>query len=670
MSAIIDYTTEDLELIAGLPDAEKERIGILKDLLQRVIDAPSRRTEIRMIERELDTRGFDEKSIYRALDVWETTGSLFELARKKYKDIVREIKELTPEERDLFRTYIMANQRGKLRPAHKVLMRDLRNGKVFPGIGSWKDLYRRDFCRRPPDQFPKQYIPKGWSYSTFLTCKLTPFQVKAITIGLQSAKQHAPMVFPTRVGLEVGQFQTADDLWHDCDINLLGINDRSMRPLEYNFMDIFSAKKFAYGLKPMEWDQEAGKRRTLNRRDFLFLFCHVLTEYGYRPAGTTFSFELGAANLTNNKILDIIGRATNHAITFHHGGIDRKASVPGLFDAPAKGNPRVKALLESHHNMMHNATAHLPARIGKDRDHRPEEYSGRSAYNRAMIKAIQALPADLVEQLRWPVPLFNTYSLAIDQIYREIEDRIDHDIEGFEAARLVTWEYRLSDGPEWTPCEFYYAATPEERAAIDMVIRNNPARMNPRKMSPAEVYDQGRAKLKRIPHYVVPMLLAAADEDYARPVKVDKSGYIMFDDRELHTDQVIFKADLIKNNGVIAPLTPGMEFLSYINPFDTRYLYLSLPGKDKGAFVGLCRRQEVVSPANREAVKHAQAEQRKETLRLLKPLEKLGAQIGRDAYADDKHNAEIYKLAHAAVDFTKRPVDEYAGISVVDELNS
>jgi hypothetical protein len=380
--------------------------------------------------------------------------------------------------------------------------------------------------------------------------------------------------------------------------------------------------------------------------------------------------EHGTANAPD-AVFELLRTLTHGAITVNRGGIDRRASIPGWYDGPAKGNPRFKALVEAHHTLDHNARAHLVGQIGRGRDFRPEEYSGRSAFNKALLQAVAALPPSLVEMIRWPFPLFSQYEMGWRQISDIVEDRKDHDIEGFVAAGLVKWEFKTAPGLAPTPGEVYDALSPEEKAALDVIIRK-PGMITNRVMSPREAFERGRGKLRKIPHYAVPLILRAGGEDISRPVTVSNNHQIIFDDREFSTDKIVFLAELITPSGRVVNLTPGQEFSAHINPFDTSFIYLSEIGKKDGAFIGLCKRWEIVSQADQEAIGRAKTESAKQVMKLLRPVARRGAAITRARREDDEHHLKILETAHAAHDFTKTVKSEkdlHDEIDLIEELN-
>ncbi|HMP73858.1 MAG TPA: hypothetical protein PKE55_11410 [Kiritimatiellia bacterium] len=671
MIALVDTLSEpDALFWAMLPQDERDRLAVWESIIRRIDEADRKDQEVKQIAAEYRFRkGFSVAQINRRYYAFKADG-LLGVTKACYRAKFEERPKVTKHEIELFRWYMQRNQRCKFKPAHRQMIRDLHEGAVFDHIGSWLDLWRRDFPgQQPPPICPHDFIPKGWSYSNFMLYKLTKFEQVAASVGRQAARNLRPLVFTTRVGLEVMQYVIFDDVWHDAEVNLLGVNRRSRRPLELAALDLYSAHKFAYGLKPMI--QEGDKWKQLTARDMLFLVAHVLCNIGYRPGGTIFVLEHGTACLPG-WCIDIIRKLTAGMVDINQSGIDRRASIPGLYDGPAKGNPNFKAALESRHALSHNEMADqflIPGQTGKDRNHAPEESAGRSTYNETLIRACAAMPEHLIEQIRWPITPFHSYANFFHQVTQRIEDRTNHTIEGFEQAGLVKWMFRLSPGIAPLDGSIYDQASPEERAAFDVILRK-PGNVIHRLMSPREVFETGRPTLKRLPHYAVPMILGP---DGARPVTVGDNAMIVISDEDLSIETLRYTNEMITPSGRIEILPPGTCWQAHVNPFDPRLMYISKSGRDEGAFLGVCKLWETVSRADLEEVKRMQAESAKFEGRLLRPLARRGAAITRAAAQDRANNAHVVQLAHAAAGATAKPrseADDIAEISVVQEINN
>lgn len=541
-------------------------------------------------------------------------------------------RKLPPQVIEKFCSFCDRNQR-KNRPAWRKFIRWLQGGGYIPDVGTWRDLWIAEHGpSNVPERCPADYVPRGWTYGNLQRHAPTIFEQTAARIGRSAAAAFRPLVFSSRVGLKVGQYIMFDDLWHDIQVNYIGVNRRSMRPLELCAIDVFSGCKFAYGLKPM-METDEGTQIRLKEREMLFLLAHILSNIGYRADGTMLLVEHGTATIRE----DLERRLhdwTGGAIRVNRSGIDGAAAFAGVFEGRPKGNFRFKALLESSHGLFHNEIAQLPGQMGSARDRQPEEFYGRDKHNQALIKAMAALPAERAKMLALPFLEWNQYFGIYSDLVNIINGRTWHKLEGWIEAGLVSHEYRLADHLPWLPAESIASLPPHERALVNSIAAQ-PGRARVRRLSPAEVFDRGRVDLERLPHCFAPLILG---RDNGVERRVTRQHLFEFEDRDLGPATYRYTAEMLTQEGRTEILKPGNTYLTHVIPFNPQILYISRPD---GAFLGVCRAWETVRKDATEALHRQMGAAARLEKKLLAPIARRGADLVRERIAAAQNNAAV-----------------------------
>lgn len=483
------------------------------------------------------------------------------------------VHKLPPAFLDHWRKVCEDNQRN-CKQAYKILIHHWRHTDAeIPGYTT-------------PPKASRGGVPRGWTYGNLMRFAPSKFERKVARIGRSAAADLRPLVLTTRVGLECGQFYLFDDLEHDVKVNFVGVNRQALRPLELCALDLFSACKVAYGLKPtVEGDD--GAKQKIKERDMRFLLAYLLTQIGYRRAGTALVVEHGTAAIRED-IERILFDQTAGAITVQRSGIEGAPALHGWYEGRGKGNFRFKAALESHHNLTHNVTAALPGQMGLNRDHSPEELHGREKANKLLLKACESLAPEKVALLRFPFVQFHQFHAILDDIYRFINARHEHELEGFEAAGLVAQEYRLATTEKrWLPGETLSKLSTEQQDAVLALIQQ-PGLSRCRKLAPVEVWEQGRRGLVKLPVWCVPDILG---HDLAIERKVGADGLFCFEDRELAAAPFRYLARAMNRDGYEVLLRDGETYQTFVNPFALDQLVVC---DVRGGYIGTCRRLESV----------------------------------------------------------------------------
>lgn len=473
------------------------------------------------------------------------------------------------------------NQRAA-RPAYRALVRAFFAGEPIPGVA--------------PD-VSRKTLPRGWSYANFMRHAPSKFELTALRIGRSAARSMGPLVYTTRRDLWPGSHYLFDDMVHDHFVNVLD-RRQAGRPMEFHALDLRSACKFAWGMRVRTENEITGRMEGLREENMRAIVAVVLGRDGYHgERGTEMVVEHGTAAIRED-LERLLYDLTGGRVTVRRSGIEGDPAHVGQYAGRGKGNFRFKAALESLGNLIHNEMGFLPGQAGLSTDRRPEELHGLLRHNDALVAAFAGLAVsrpDLAGALRMPVMSDRQFVEVAMEVYRRINDRTDHRLEGWDL---------------WV--------RPDER---------DPSRV--RRMSPTEVWVAGRPELTRLRSELVALVLYrdAAEERTVR------GGEIEFRDSEVSSDELRFACTGHRD---------GEKFQAVLNPFDPERLFLF---DARRRFVGVAPRIARVSRADHEAVCRAMGDANHRLAKLLEPVAALGSEIARQRIADARHNAAVLEEA-------------------------
>jgi len=584
--ALSPYESKDF---LDLPLAERQAVHTWMSVVESADGSPNKSVAFRALASQYGhLPGFSEPTIRAKYYAWLKAGRSWTalVNRAKAPEFSGTEKTSAASKKALvavYKRYAENNQRSSLQ-AWNQLMRDLFCGVRLQGIGSWKDLYEAEFKRPAPEQPPAGWVPRGMSYRTLQNiASLTKFESTASRIGMAAASSYLPHVFTTRVGLLPGQVYEFDDLFHDLNVNFLGVNRKALRPLEFACMDVASGRKIAYGLKP-EILRDDGTRERLNEREMRFLVAHVLANVGFRRDGCAMVIEHGTATI-RPEVREHIARISNKSVRFETSGFLGESVHKGLFPGRSKGNFRVKAALESSHRIYHNAAAALPGQVGMNsRDNKPEQLEAMDRYNSLVLQAAKSLPAELAARLMYPVVAFSDYSDFYAEFVGQIDRTEAHELEGFEQNRWTVSEWRMGEGYPWASCDMIDAMEPAQAAACRAVAAM-PGNHRGRLMSRLEVWNAYSNELVKVSPYHLSEVLG---EPCMRLEAPDEHGVIEFENRYYGPGKHRYLGHVIAPDGTARELQRGRTYQFYLSPYDQAKALVVDP--DNGVVVGMAPR--------------------------------------------------------------------------------
>jgi len=595
---------------------------------------------------------------------------------------------LPPQFLEYWKGLCSRNQR-KSRPQYRALIRRWRSWQAESSSPSAISAASCSAFRIPgydtcPPDCGKGY-PSGWSERNLYHHLPSKFELTAQRIGRAAAAPYRPKVLTTRVGLQVMQYIMFDDFWHDFKVNVLKsgahTSSRACRLLQFHALDLLSGCLFAHGTKPAIESEMTGVEERLKEREMVLLVAHVLSHWGFRRQGTVLIMEHRTATLpeaVEQRLLEL----TAGRVTVQRGPMEGAAAFAGAFAGRGKGNFRFKAHLESLGNLIHNETADtllIPGQTGSNsRINCPEELHGREQYNNQLIRALQALPPERAQMLQFPfLELTKARHLLLD-IFSLINNRIDHDLEGWLNAGFTQEEFRLPTGDrrdsreltEWLPVQRLLAMPPENRAAIEALLASSDSARSAdcqsavsqvanlqvpltrtRKLSPYEVFNHGRSDLVHLNDTELALLIGPSLA-HPNPVTV-RNGLLEYIDADI--GQVTFEAVISATSCSTSSPPSATSAASCSNsrrlPDREKYQAALIPFQpDKlflwdaaGRFIGVCPAWDRVSRADAEGLQRQFGRARKAESDLLRPIAQRGAELTKQRIAMHQHNAAVLK---------------------------
>ena len=578
----------------ALPSSVKAKFYDAREIFRKMAESVKSGKSLRSAAREASEKFGITPSKARRLfkEVQDSNGHWTSFIDTRHSSVLwRKKKEQTKLPKaflDYWRGLCMENQRCN-RQAWMKLLRAWERwrtgaGEPIPGYDT------------PPTSYGSGNYPEGWSYNNLLRHAPTSFELAAVRQSRGAAMSKLPCVRTTREDLHFfGEIQF-DDMWHDFMIAGFGNKPGAVRLLEFGCIDVHSGFMLPPLLKPRLIDTSAGTMKNLNTADFRFFLASVFTQYGYNPKGTVLTVEHGTAAISK-ELEGFLSDISGGAITVNRGGISGQGAFIGAYEERGKGNPRAKSSKEGIGKLIHNALATLPGQVGTGIEARPASLHGRLKEYSALMKAVEGMDGNALAALKIGILPLDLASEIVFEHYRILNGRTQHDIQGFEKLGYVRLEIRLPGSSEWVGIEDAAAGMSAEQArAFSILAAGNKDITRTRKLSPQEVFNMHKAELVRLPEWAIPQIVGM---EYGKRRKPRRMVF-EFEDREIEPNALLrYEAKAIDIEGREIQLKDGEEYLTYVNPFNHSRMFVT---KIDGGYIGVCRRWEIPSRADRDSV--------------------------------------------------------------------
>lgn len=629
----------DAAEFAALPDALKWEVLDLLDLMRAASASPNTRAALMQAAHDnMHKQGWSFKSLERKFYKLRDTRDWRALVNQSKTVGDGKSAWITQAVAEAWKGYCDRHMRS-FKSAYVELVADYRTGKMIGDV-SWREVWKKHPDLRldplPSKCPPGMPLPEGWSYHNLMRHKPRAIETEAARRGRHAALKLSSRVHTTRADLPVGAQYEFDDMWHPRQVVRLGY-PKPVTPLELAVLDISSAHKVAFLLKP-RMEDETGKRRNITEADMRFLVAHVLCNIGFHKDGCTLFVEGGTAAI-RGRLEKVLSELSGGLIKVNTSGVDRRVPLD-KWGYDTKGNPDAKAHIESSHNLYQNRTDHLPGYTGSNaRLNKPEDCAALERVTTKMLAASCVMPPDLARRLRFPVLDWETFSDAYHEICEQIAWSGDHRLEGWEARTERQWKCHPAD--IWHS-EREFLALPQEMQDRLAPILAQDGMTQVARLSRAQVWEDGQSELIRLPDWAVTMICG---EDLAEP-RPCPSAEAIFVNKEIDQRPMIYKlSTCIDAAGQPVQLKEGETYLWLINPFDPRVCFVS---DTWGGYVGKVQRNDQIDRRDTEAIMHEKGRSMKELNAALAPMARRGAAAAKGIIADIGHNAALLREANGA----------------------
>jgi len=192
----------------------------------------------------------------------------------------------------------------------------------------------------------------------------------------------------------------------------------------------------------------------------------------------------------------------------------------------------------------------------------------------AALAVISNLPVDKVQT---PFLSWSAYSEVIERAHRQMDERVDHNLEGWEDCGFVKGEFRLKAEASWRAVKAIKDMTPEEAGAVSALVKAGMAEYREVRLSPREAWEKSKGVLKPVPDYLAPMILGS---ELCCTVRVNNNQQLVYKDPNIGsrlTVAAIAGGKLLQR---------GAEYRVWVNPLDGGKAYVC---DMQGHFLGVAK---------------------------------------------------------------------------------
>jgi hypothetical protein len=446
----------------------------------------------------------------------------------------------------------------------------------------------------PPAPDPSTGYPVGWSYDNILTYCRPKAPARAMSKhGEKSAAAHLPPILTTRIGSAVlsrrlFDDQDLDNMLADGFLACAGISD-TQKPVSFNCLDFYVAKHLDHHLRALYKEPDTQRAKTLTGMEFVWFVIKQLQTWGYRTdaLGSELIFEHGTANTWKNKeLFTFQGKASFedaiHTVTGGHVFVNRSGKYEGpifselCFKPQSTGNFKFKTWLESAFRLLRTYMQALPGPLGSNqRINGKDETYGIKLVERKLLTAISEVVDPetrmlLAGSIEHELLDFQTFHALVNAVYRAVNGRTMHSLEGWPQCGFTVPLWRPSDTSEnwFTREELEAIECPVERQMLKRrIAANRDVLTKIDKLSPDEAFAiemrRDAGVIAKLPDNVVGLLLP---RQWAAQKRVGSNHCFTLPNPLWPDTQDTYVASW-DERGAQVTLDIGKELLVYHNPF-------------------------------------------------------------------------------------------------------
>lgn len=651
-------------------DEESRRVASAwGEIARRLNSADDKMAEIVRIQGEyarLLGGKVSHTTIYRKVDALEKFGvaGVVKAAAVRKARGVTSAPSLPPAFVKFWRSLVLEHQRLKTLSAWRLLMRQhLLAGRVIPGYGcDWRGIWADEnpgeivpaLCPyTDAHQGAAANAPRGWSYSNLLLLIPSEDEREGAAYGVMAMRDFTPSLPHTRAGLRPMQVITMDDVQLDMFCWYPGERE-PRRPVGLGVLDVLTGSMVDFPLVPVR-RREDGTLAKLDASVARFAWANILCNIGIdAESGVVFLAEHGTAGMSTEeeaRINSILGTMPSGApwVRVMRSSTSGAPILKGLFAERGRGRPTHKAMLEAAWNLLHNELAALPGGAGRNWATSPQDTTGWTREDRALIDAgatalATGCPAALetLARARTHALSYGQLRAAVAEVIAAMNNRRDHNLEGWENCGFV--KHMIPFGGSLVSLD---------RAADDFALGDYRAREEfltrfaPKaqmvKMSPREAWASfGGHTLKRFPLFLATEIIGAEN---AQSATVHRG---QFKARNVWNNEASFYAAAIRTTeGTTSIPKEGDALKVWVNPMCPD---AALVADSEGRFLGAAPRLAATPHG-------ATAEENSENLGILSLMR--GEQRRRIAAAlDGRVTREVERRAenHRVLDAVSREI--------------
>lgn len=573
----------ELESAARALSAEDAAAArILADALREWDATVDRAAGLAVLNERLTAAGLPALSCataYRKLAAWRRGGLLAIADGRKLRKAAPGGVQGNREFCEYWQTLQGENARSDTAAWRKLIAR-LAGGSEIPGMGTWREVWAAEHGgARPGKDMPCPYSesdpPRGWTLQNLRRVGLDAFGKLAARRGMGVATLAAvPPVMRTRADLQLCQVVQVDDMWHEAKVAYAG-NKHAQRVVELSMIDVLTGKVICWLCKPVR-ETENGQREVLRARWMRFLLAHLLCDVGIPARGCLIQGERGTATVDGG-LAQVLADVSGGKVRFGSGGIISGALAKGLAVGQPHGNPRYKALLEGCHRIIKDRLGDVRGLVGGGRGREPEAVYGMDQQDeqlRRMAEALEERRPGILRRLALPYMPYEDFLALVDAAYQALNRRVNHQLEGWEAAGFVSGEYRAPGGL-WVPVEALEQEPEELQAQLRALIGSGKLAYRQRRMSPEEAFKARQGELTKLPPFAGTLIMG---EGLAMTVTCSKQLQLVCKDAANGIHCTV--AGVLETG---ATLTRGAVYRVWVNPLSPGY---ALVADAAGRFLG------------------------------------------------------------------------------------